>query len=863
MEAAFTDRLDRTEAHGRVPVLSLLARTTVDLLASSAKEWFDPTHPTPPPGASFVETLRQDLSFAVRSLVRRPGFTLVAVLTLALGIGANAAIFSAVDAVLLRPLPYPEPDGLVMVWAHDGDTPDGQGWMSRPDVDDIRGLESVESITGYGTTSITLTGGDRPEVVSGGRTTGALLRTFGLSPVLGRDLGPGDVGPDAPREAVIGHDFWMERYGGRRDVVGSTLEISERSYEIVGVAPAGFDFPSGARVWVGDRNSGSEGCGRGCHTLRAVARLAGTDTSDRAQDELDALATSLAEAYPDSNFDKWFRTEGLADYVVGGVRSGLWILLGAVALVLLIACANVANLLLVRASARRNEVAVRAALGAGRGRLVRQVLTESLLLALLGSAAGLMLARFGLAGLKGLAAGTVPRIEGAGVDATVLGFTAVVAVLVALLFGLGPALKVAGSPVVEGLGGGGVRGASRREGRSRSVLLAVEVGLSLVLLVGAGLLLRSFQELYAVDLGYDTREVVRFQVVLPEARYGDLGTVAAFYRTMEERLAAVPGVESVGSAFGSPLGNGQATGQVIVDGRPEPPPGQELHASLDAVTPGYLRTLRIPLLRGRPVQATDVAGTPPVAVVNEAFVRHVFPDEDPLGKRVHVTVGFGLDEYEGDNQPMWEIVGVVSDARSRGPRADPVPEIFVPQAQYGPDFLDVHVRGAPGATGLVTAARDVLASLDPNVPMRRVETLDEAVAEQAAATRFYLTLVALFAGLAVVLAAVGLYGVVAYLVSRRTREIGIRMALGARSREIGRLVVAQGLRPAGWGAAAGLVVALVGGRLVESVLFGVEPTDPGVLVGVTVLLLVIVVAASLIPARRAARVDPSNALREV
>jgi putative ABC transport system permease protein len=635
----FRDRLDERSSDGALSVASLTLRTAADVIATAVRERVRPSSPRDhawitspdvfPAKGSPMDHLRLDVRFALRSLARRPGFTVAAVLTLALGIGANTAIFSVVNGVLLRALPYPEPERVLMVWAQrnqlqaivNGAQPQGRSFMSQPDIESVRELPGLLAVEGYSTRTLTLTGTGSPEQIDAGRVTGGLLEVFGLSPVLGRDIRHEENSESAPTVVVIGYGYWQERLGGRPDVLGTTIELSEQSYEIIGVAPPGFDFPGGAQLWIPYRLN-LMGCGRGCHVFQAgLARLAPGITLESAQANLTRLAVNLSRDFPDTNTDKGFGFERIGDWVVHDVRDGLWMLLGAVAVVLLIACANVANLLLVRAAARRGEVAVRAALGASRGRLVSQVLIESLVLAFAGAAIGVVLASAGVGALKQVSPGTIPRIDSVSIDVSVLLFSLGVTVLVALLFGLSPALRLAATPVVEGLRAGARGGQLPRENWSRAVLLSVEVGLSLVLLVGAGLLMRSLARLYDVDMGFDGREVVRFRINLPPARYDSLETIVTFYQTLEERIAALPGVASVGSVFGAPLASGDLWGDVRFEGQPEAEPGKEIYTSVRSATPGYMRAMGLELLRGRGIEPTDRAGTLPVAVVNDVFLR--------------------------------------------------------------------------------------------------------------------------------------------------------------------------------------------------------------------------------------------------
>jgi putative ABC transport system permease protein len=803
---------------------------------------------------SFVtfDDLLRDFRQALRALARRPGFSLVAVVTLALGIGANTAIFSVVNAVLLRPLQWVDSDRLVVVWAHGEENPEARGNMSGPDIDDIAELPAVESVVGYGSFTATVTSGEEPELVNAGRATDGLMATFGVRPFLGRDLTKEDQEIGRAPIVVVGHRYWQDQLGGRADVLGSTLEIADASFEIVGVAPAGFDFPGGAQLWIPRRLPSN--CGRGCHTLRVIGRLADGATIESLSVQLRTLATTLAGRYPESNVGKRFRSVTLLDDQVGDVKRGLWLILGAVALVLLIACANVANLLLVRGESRRGEVAIRAALGASRARLAGQVLMESAALAAAGAAIGLGLARAAIEIVRLTAVGTVPRIEAVSLDGNVLLFTLGSAAVVTLLFGLSPALRQTRDLEAADLiaaRGGTAAGASR----ARSLLLAAEVALSVLLLAGAGLMLKSFDQLYSVELGFGTDRLTRFRVSLPSARYDSISEIVTFYETLEARLAAIPGVTSVASVYGAPLGASRIEGDVRVEGRPRAEPGARMHASMHSITPAYFETLRIPVLRGRGIETTDRTRTLPVAVVSESFVNENFPGEDPIGKRFEVSADFGF------GAPLWTIVGVAGDVR-RSITAAPQADVYVPLGQYGPGQLTVTMRTASRSMPALGAVRDVLRAIDPGLPVMSYETVEDAVRQSVAPTRFYLLSMGIFAGLAVVLACVGLYGVVAYVVSRRRREIGIRVALGARRSQVVRLVLAQGLGPAAAGVVIGVGLALAFGRVAESLLFEVSPRDPLVMAAVVGVLTIVTFAASLLPARRASRVDPAVALRE-
>jgi predicted permease len=803
-----------------------------------------------------IEQLVRDLRIAMRGLLRQPALFIVAVLTIALGIGANTAIFSVVNGVLLRPLPYPAADQLVLVNVAPGEPNGAPGSMSYPDLADLRDdSRSFRSLVGLNTSTMTLTGLGDPVILDVARVTEGVLSTLGTAPLRGRDIRQEEFGTGGPRVAVLSHGLWQERFGGDDAALGRSITLNGNVYEIVGIAPAGFEFPGGVSLWI-PRALDLSGCGRGCHTMQALARLAAGTSFQAAVAEVSAAGINLEQAHPGTNTGKRFMVRGLKDALVGDVEAGIWITFASALLVLLITCANVANLLLARASAREGEIAVRAALGASRSRLAVHVLLESAVLAVIGGAAGLALALAGVRSLRGLASSAIPRTELITIDGTVLIVTLISIAVVMTLFGALPALAAARASVAAGLtriGRGGAANLSTT--RLRRALLAGEVALSASLLICAGLLLRTFVQLYAVNVGYETREVARFSVVLPESDYPELARSVQFFDELERELTALPGVQAVGAMFGPPLGRGSATGNVLIEGRPEPTPGNEPEASVRSVTPGLLSTLRIPLRQGRLLLPSDnAASAEPVAVVNEQFVREHFPNEDPIGKRVRVTVDMDF------GSPTWRIVGVVGDVRFRSLTEQAAADIYLPHGQYGPRSLTVHVRAAPGAPSIIGPARDIVRRLDANVPVYRVETLEQVINNAAAPTRLYLLLVALFAVTAALLAAIGLYGVMSYIVVQRTREIGVRMALGARRDSIVALVVGQGMQPAAIGLLLGVGLALAVGRYLEAVLFGVRPHDPVVFGTATLLMTVVALLAAAIPAARASGIDPAKVL---
>ncbi|MGW8267000.1 MAG: ABC transporter permease [Longimicrobiales bacterium] len=800
---------------------------------------------------STMAALLNDLRFALRSLRKDPGFTTVAVLTLAMGIGANAAVFAVVDGVLLEPLPYPEPDRLAVLWQTDEEDGDlGVPW-SVQDLGDVSAENrSFTAVAGHTWMDETLTGLGEPELVYAVGVTRGLLEVFGTPPFLGRDIRPDEALPGARRVAVVSHSFWTERLGADPSAVGRTLQLSGLPYEIVGVAPEGFTYPGRAALWIPGQWP-EDTHPRDRHFLRAVGRLHPGSTLAGAQAELDGIAHRLEEAHPNSNRARGIHLQSLTGATVGEARTGLLVLLGAVGMVLLIACANVANLLLARGSTRVGEMAVRSTLGASRGALLRQLAAESLVLSALGGTAGLLVAYGGLQLFRAVSPGRLPRMDNVGMDPTVFLFAAGIALLVALAFGFLPALRLTRGSVASAIRQGGEKDLQvRRRGLARSSLLAAEVALSLVLLLGAGLLMRSFASIRGVELGFDTRGVHQFTLTLPPARYDTERTVT-FYRTLEERISALPGVRAVGMNSGSPMGRSHTTIGFTIPGRDAPAPGNEPVWLVRMATPGYFATLRIPILRGRGIEASDGPDDPRVVVISETAANRFWPDQDPLGRTVLMDTA----------EPPWTIVGVAGDVRSLDVTTDVEPEAYFPHAQWSRNTMTVEVLQAGPVPGLVGALRETIQELDPSLPVYWMERLQDRVDDSVASDRFYLILIGAFACLALVLASVGLYGVTAYLVSRRTREIGIRVALGARGPEVLALVVGQGSAPVLAGLGVGLLAAAAGGRVLGSLLYGVEPLDPWTFFTVPVLLLFVAFLATALPARAATRISPTEAMR--
>lgn len=802
------------------------------------------------------DMIGHDLRYALRRLLRSPGFSSVAVATLALGIGANVAIFSVVDAVVLAPLPYEEPEELVALWEWNVPRDDRQNVVNPGNFNAWR--EQSRSFRGMAAVfpnRLVVTGAGAPAEVDAGITTGNFFRVLGLEPALGRSYTLGDL-EEGDRPVVVSHRFWQERLGGDPAALGRTLTFNGQTGVVVGILPPVFVAPAPEADVFSPMDISSITPDQTGRSGRVVARLADGVGLGAARREMRALAERLQEDYPAVNSGWSVSVIPLREDTVGAFRPALTVLLGSVGLLLLVACGNVANLLLARGAGRRREMAVRTSLGAGPGRLARQLLTESGVLAFLGAAGGVALAHLGTRyGTRALGRSfPLPRITEASVDGRVLLFAVGAAVVTGLVFGLAPVFQTRGLEPGQALADGGRRGhAGGAGGRTRGALVVAEVALSLVLLVGAGLLLRSFGELVSVDPGIEPRGVLTARVNLAGPAYGDPQARVRFHQELQRRLRALPGVRAVGMNVFLPLdGPGSATDYYPLD-RPEPPPGEKPVALIRMVQGDYFRAMGISLLQGRALRGADRAEDRKVAVVNRSLAREAWPDENPVGKRLAYNWG-AWEEVE--------VVGVVEDVRARGLQGPGGPGVYVPYAQnavFRFAGLAVRTSGDPGS--LARGLEEAVAELDPGVPVTEVRSMDQVVSASVARPRLTAVLMGTFAALAVVLAGVGLYGVLSYTVSRRVGEVGIRMALGARARDVLGLVVRQGMTLALAGAVLGLAGAWAAARLVESLLFQVAPTDPATFAGVTGFVLLVAVAACAIPAWRAARVDPAEALR--
>jgi len=808
-----------------------------------------------------MQTLWQDLRYGARMLLKKPGFTLIAVMTLALGIGANTAIFSVVNGVLLKSLPYHEPERIVLLW---GDVPsrdEHHTQVSATDVADWRKQNSVfEEVATFSNWSATLSGEGEPERLYGMQVGDGYFSVMRGQLLLGRIFTPEEQVDGKDYVIVLGYGLWQNRFGGARDVIGKKVYFSARPYTIVGVMPEDFQpLPANlvenqAQFYrpVAEAYNEEE---RGSRHLRAIARLKPNFSLEQAQSEMNLITQRLADEHPKSNTGYSVSLVTITEETVGGLRLALILLLLAVFAVLLIACANVGNLLLARATARQKEIVIRAALGAARGRLIRQLLTESLLIALMGGALGLLLALWGTELITSLGKEFIPSLSRVEIELPVLAFTLAVSAGAGILFGLAPAIQLSRPNLNEGLKEGGrVAGGSAGQQRLRNGLIVAEVAMAVVLLVSAGLLIRSIIHLHRASPGFNTGNLLTMNVWLPLAKYPDAPKWVAFYDQIKERIQALPGVQSAGLTSVLPISHNFDRRSFQVETQPVPR-GQEADADTYIVTPGYLRTMQIPLLKGRELMARDVADVEPVALISETFARRYWPGEDPLGKRIKFPGSAARP------QPWRTIVGVVRDVKQYGVDKPSTMQIYLPEAQSPVSWLTLAVRTTGAPARMLNAIRTEIRSVDPDQAVFEVATMESLLAEAIAKRRFVMLLLAVFAALALTLAAIGIYGVMAYTVAQRTQEIGIRMALGAQTGDVLRLVVGQGMRLALGGVGIGLVAALGLTRLMTTLLFGVSATDPLTFVLIAVMLLLVALLACWIPARRATKVDPMVALR--
>ena len=818
-----------------------------------------------------------DLRFAFRQLLKYPGFTAVAVLTLALGIGANTALFSVVNGVLLRPLPFHEHDRLVTLWESSPTQGVDQQNVSPPNFADwqAQGSAFEEMAFWTGPNDFNLVTRDGSEKVRESYASSSLFRLLRVEPQLGRGFLAEEDREKGPQTAVISHRLWQERFGGNRELIGQSLTVdtyARRTYTIVGVMPPGFQFPGDTELWLPAGWNGLPLNRRGGHWLNVLARLKSGVTLAQAKAEMNAIQARVAQQNPGAGMASEVSVVPLLQQTVGrNMRTALLVLWGVVVGVLLIACANVANLMLARAASRQKEIALRLALGAGRWRVMRQLLTESILLALLGGGVGTLLSYWGVKVFVAASPANIPRLAEVSLDGAALCFTVVTAVLTGIIFGLAPAWQFSRADLNETLKEG-TRSASSgtAAGRTRSLLVVAEVALATVLLVGAGLMLQSFAKLLTTDRGFRAEQLLTVELDFSVAGFTSWvhpteTRPQVRLRELMDRVRQLPGVESAGAAYRFLRKDNlpPVNWPFVIFGRPPPGEGKRPTAEHGAITPGYIRTLGMRLMRGRDFTEADLLGAPGVALVNESFVRRFFPNEEPLGQHVTLegTPGpLGATDVYG--LPMWsEIVGVVSDVKSLSAQPEAAPEIFRSYWQWPMQSPILFVRTSGNPTALIAAIRRETKSVIPSLPSPKIRLMTERVGESMAQPRFQAGLLNLFGGVALLLATCGIYGVLAYAVTQRQREIGVRLALGAQKRNVLSLVIGQGMRLALTGVAIGIVAALALTRVIRSLLYGVTPTDPVTFVFVSLLLGGVALLACWLPARRAAKIDPMEALR--
>lgn len=811
-----------------------------------------------------METFLQDIRYGIRMLVKAPSVSIVATIALALGIGANTAIFSVVNAVLLRPLPFTNSEALINVWETDSLRGSLRGSASYPNFADWRDQShSFEYMASYYANDFVMTGRGEPVRLQGAVVNADLFPLLGVAPVLGRGFLPEEDKPgESGRAVVLSQALFQKRFNSDGNIIGQPMVLGGKSYNIVGVMPEAFQFPiqnDPVELWttVATDREGKEPITeqRGAHYMNVIARLKPGVSKHQAQAEMTTISARLEQQYPDNNLHRGIHIESALEALVGDIRPALLILLGAVGCVLLIACANVANLLLARAMMRHKEMAIRSALGASRTRVVRQLLTESVLLSLAGGALGLVMAVWWSDLLVALGKQNIPRALQVGLDWRVLGFTFMVSLLTGIIFGLVPALHSSKTELTESLKEG-ARGSSEggRRNRIRGILVVTELAIAVVLLIGASLLIQSLWRLRQVSPGFESQNLLTFVVGIPEVRY-PVEKQAQFYKDLVTRIESLPGVRSASSIIPLPLSGSMFRISFETEGRPVPK-GEEPSADFFSINEGYFKTLGVPILKGRDFNERDTAKSTGVVIVNQAFAQKYFPGEDPVGK--HIKPGISTLETETE---LREIVGVVADVRNRNLSSELRPGYFVPMVQIPFDQMTVVVRTTNDPHSLITAVQNEVHSIDPQLPVFSVKTMDEYISATVAAPRFNTTLLSIFAAVALVLTIVGLYGVMSYSVAARTNEIGIRMALGARVTDVLTLIFKQGMTLVLIGEVIGLAGAFALTRLIRGLLFGVTATDYLTFVSVALILAVVALLATLVPALRAARVDPLTALR--
>ena len=804
-----------------------------------------------------MDTFLSDVRYAIRNLLKRPGFTLIAVITLALGIGANTTIFSAINALLIKPLPFPELDRVVTIWDRFPSQGVQHNEVTMANYLDLRAQsQSFDQLALYRWWSANLTGIDQPERIQGFLVTGNFFNVIGTQPIMGRTFYEYENEPGKDAVAVISHSLWQRRFGGDPNILNKAISLNSVTRTIVGVMPQHFNFPKGAEVYAPIALTPQIKASRGSHTYYVIGRLRQGASVQSAQADVDNIMGRLEKQYPDTNTGWGANVIPLVKDTVRTYDVALWVSMAAVGFVLLIACANVANLMLARASGRQKEIALRSALGASRWRIIRQLLTESVIVALIGGGLGVLIAFWGIdvlrAGDPGEASKFAPGWHNFGINAAVLGFTFALSFVSGIVFGIAPAWQLSKPDLNKALKEGG-RQTSSGSHRLRSSLVVFEVALSLVLLVGAGLTIRSFLSLLKTDPGFDAENVLTMTLVLPGAKYKEESQRQAFFSDLVNRVKAVPGVESAAVVSHVPLGGSNASDSFLVEGVPEPPPGQEYDGRYRVCTPDYFQTMGITVLKGRAFTEQDKAGSPPVVIVNEALARKHWPNADALGKRIRF---YGPIE----RAPWMQVVGIVHDVKHEL-NIPVTPEFYLPHAQDGWSGMVLVAKTTSEPAAMASLIRQQVWSIDKDQPVFGVKTMKEVKSISVALYSFSSATLGVFGGVALLLAAVGIYGVMAFAVTQRTHEIGVRMALGARRFDVLKLVVNDGMKLAILGVAIGLIGAWGVTRLMQSLLFGVQATDLLTFSVVSVCLLVAALLACYIPARRATKVDPLVALR--
>jgi putative ABC transport system permease protein len=797
--------------------------------------------------------IRRDARYALRMLLRAPAFSLIAIVIFAVGIGANAAVFSVVNGVLLRPLPYPAADRITMLWCDNRPQGIKEDITSYPNYRDWRDQNTTYAqMAAYSLSAFNLTGAGEPERLNGAAVTANFFDVMGLSPVLGRVFTQANETEGRDAVVVLSYGLWQRRFGGARDVLGKTIALSGRPHEVIGVMPPELRWPEDTEVWTPLAVDKEDREARGAFWLPVVGRLKPGVSFVQAQTEMTGISNRLEQTYP-TNKGFGINVVPLQQQIVGNIQPVLLVLMGAVGFVLLIACANLANLLLGRTAARRKELAIRIALGAGRARVVRQLVTEVLVLAVLGGALGVLLARWSIQMLISLGGDIVPRPDAIVIDARVLAFTLLVATISAVIAALLPALHASRAAVADHLREGGREGGATSGRRTRSLLVAAEVSLALILLTGAGLLVRTMWSMERLNRGFDPNGIATARISLPGSSYRDAAVIRTFYTRLLERVRALPGVESAatGTAVLMPLVTN--SGNWSIEGKPAPPPGQQIEYPFETVSPGYFETLRIELVRGRTFTAQDHADAPRVVVINETLARMGWPDQDPIGR--HIRPG-GINS----NAPWFTVIGVIKDVHRGEVKRAIRPELYMCSLQRTPRTQMLLIRTA-GQTPIIADVRRVLQDLDPQLPLFAVGTLSSQLSTTLNQPRFQATVLGGFAAIALLLASLGIYGVTSHAVTQRKQEVGIRMALGARRADVLGLIVRDHLRPAIAGVAVGLAGALLLTRFLQTLLYGVRATDPITFASVSAALILVALAACWLPARRATRVDPLIALR--